>query len=539
MSRAGAVRVVQAIAVAAVLARAPAASAGDRPRSLYAVIIGHNDVPEAARRQDPELKPLHYADDDAALFHELMRRAGSRTFVFSVLDRDTQQRFPELADQVRLPGLAQLAAVLGEIRAAMTNDRAAGRDPVLVFIYSGHGIRGDDGRAGLVMVDGLLTREWLHDQVLATLPAALVHLFVDACHAEATVRPRDVDARTEIMPAVERERYLDSMTLARFPHVGAILASSASARSYEWDVYRSGVFAHQLLSALRGAADVNGDERIEYSEAAAYLAAANSQVDERARLNIVVSPPRIDRRATIVDLTSLKGHFHLRGRAEGAWSGPFFVETESGFRLVDVFAERMATVSLRLPAGVPLYLVRRDGEVALTGQDGRTMGLSSLIPAASSLRPRGGVELSLRRGLFAAPFGPSFYRGYVSQREDFVPVSLLPDPPPPSEGETPGPARSGSRTKAIGTGLLVSAGAAGAAAAVFTGLMLKARADYADTSLEGPALEARDRYHRYQWLSVAAAGAALALAGVGATLLFVPADAGSSSNLNLMAAGKF
>jgi hypothetical protein len=75
---------------------------------------------------------------------------------------------------------------------------------------------------------------------------------------------------------------------------------------------RLAIFSHETLSGLRGAADVNGDRRIEYSELSAFLTAANRDIaNPRARPSIVVRVPALDRRAPIVDLARVEGSGRL------------------------------------------------------------------------------------------------------------------------------------------------------------------------------------------------------------------------------------
>ncbi len=98
----------------------------------------------------------------------------------------------------------------------------------------------------------------------------------------------------------EVEQVMADTTLGRFHNVGAIVAAATNGQTHEWDQYHQGVFTHELLSGLRGAADVNEDSAIEYSELGAYLSAANREVpDLRARLKVITSPPR--RRSTLAD----------------------------------------------------------------------------------------------------------------------------------------------------------------------------------------------------------------------------------------------
>jgi hypothetical protein len=477
-------------------------------------------VPVALRNgANDALAALHYADDDAATFHRFMRSVSARSYLLSVLDSDSQRRFPDLVAEARVPTQAELAAVVETVRKAMERDRAAGREPVLVFFYSGHGVRDQTGAAGLALHDGALSQETLYDRILAVLPARVAHVIVDACHAEAVVRPRDVDARVEPLTADEIQTTMQTVTLARFPHVGALLASTSSAQSFEWDAYRGGVFAHEVLSGLRGAADVNGDGRIEYSELAAFLAAANLRIaDARARPQIVVQAPRTDRRAPIVDLARSEGQFRLSGRASGPWAEPFFVETSSGVRLADVFAERDAPIALRLPAGESLYLVRPDGEVAIAPRAGEVIALGDLPPAAPRARARGALDDAMRKGLFATAFGSAFYRGYVSQQQDLVSVDF----PEEIVADRLASRPSSAAARTAGRVMLWTGVAAAAVAGVFGGLAWSAESQYNATNVERTATDARDRFYRYRDWGVATGAGALALVGAGLALSYWP-----------------
>jgi hypothetical protein len=508
---------------------------------VYTVSIGENEIPRSVPAADTEgLKALRYADDDAAAFHSFMSGMSRRALLLSVLDAETQRRFPELVAAARVPSLAELKQVVASLRQAMEEDLAAGREPVLVLFYSGHGVRDRDGAPGLALFDGVLGQAALYDDVLARLPARFVHLIVDACHAEAVVRPRDAEAEVEALAPGEQEAYLRAATLARFPHVGSLLASSAGAESFEWEAYRGGVFAHEVLSGLRGGADVNGDGRVEYSELAAFLAAANTQIaDPQVRPQIVVQPPRTDRHAPIVELAALGGHFRLGGRALARWSGPFHVETESGVRLLDVNPERGAQIAYRLPAGVRLFVVwgDREAEIPPTGGGGE-VAVEGLVQRPLRARARGAAQTSMRKGLFATAFGPGFYRGYVSREGDLVPVlfapeaagpdiePMLPTLPTSPISPTSAPllsarpaARDGAR--AAGQVLLAGAGAAAVASGVLAVLAWNAEARYEATTFEKPAAEERARFERYRGLAWGfAAGAGVAGAAAAALLLW-------------------
>ena len=105
-------------------------------------------------------------------------------------------------------------------------------------------------------------------------------------------------------PTRTLKAFLEEEQLERYPRAGVIVATSGDQETHEWSRYHGGILSHELRSALSGAADVNGDGRIEYSELRAFLAAANARVQEprgaRRRLRARArarSPPRARRSA--------------------------------------------------------------------------------------------------------------------------------------------------------------------------------------------------------------------------------------------------
>lgn len=516
-------RVVVALVVILLPALACAA-----PGPVYSIVIGQNSIAPSLQGDARGLVTLRYADDDAFKFFSLMEHASRRAFLLSVPDADTQRRFPQLIARAASPTLAELERVVAAVVRAMTDDRAKGEEPELVFFFSGHGLKDEHGGASLSLLDAALTRAWLYERLLAAIPARFVHLLIDACHAEALVRPRDANAQMETLEEAERAAYVDAETLARFPHVGAVLAATANAQSFEWDGYRGGVFAHQLLSGLRGGADVNGDGLVEYSEIAAFLSAANLHVrDARAQLQIVVRAPPLQRRAPLMSLSHLAQQFELRGRAEGAWSKGFFVETAAGERLVDVFPEPATPLALRLPRGQRLYLVWPDQEVEIPPQSGGTLLLSGLRGRPPRAQARGSLDTALREGLFRARYGPAFYAGYVSQRDDLVAVPMLPEPSVASQSgrETPASTPPGQTSASVAKALLVGSGIAAIATGVTAGLMLKTRGEYLDEPYEHRAYQLRGRFYVLRTIAAVSGGVTIACAGTSLALFALPTSA--------------
>lgn len=94
---------------------------------------------------------------------------------------------------------------------------------------------------------------------------------------------------------------------------------------------RGGVFTHELLSALSGAADVNADRRVEYSEVQAFIASANRAIhDPRAVPRIVAFPPAIDHHRAIVALADFGSSTILAGKIRSAPSGTFGSSSRTG-----------------------------------------------------------------------------------------------------------------------------------------------------------------------------------------------------------------
>lgn len=403
-------------------------SAAAAPKHVYVLAIGNNssaptrEGPNGTNGQTLEQEPLHYADDDAAAFFEFTEPFAKMGVLLVDMDADTRRRFPTEAAIARPATIAQLRAAVGGLRAAVLQDQANGVQASVLIFYSGHGAR-SAGEAHLVLRDAALTRDLLYDEVLAALPAQYIHLFVDACYAEAVVRPRDVDASVVQLGPDLLNQYENTRTLTRFPNVGAVIASTGASQTHEWDVYGHGVFTEELLSGLRGAADVNGDGRIEYSELQAFLAAANREVkDVRARLAVVIRPPTADQHTAIVDLAALGAQSRLSGIPGSA--GHIFLEDHFGNRLADLHGEIGSAVSLVLPPGRVIYLHGRHGEAQISLHPGETVMFSQLTLSESSARARGAMGDAMAMGLFASPFGPSYYRGFVDEASEVVPVEF-------------------------------------------------------------------------------------------------------------------
>jgi hypothetical protein len=475
--------------------------------ALFSLAVGYNGLP--AGPHDSGAGVLSFADDDALAVHELARTVARRSVVLTIPDRATQARYPS-SREARPPSVAELRRALAELGADIERAARAGDEVAVWFFYSGHGWLDDSGRANLTLADGALSQEMLYNEVLPALPGRTVHLMIDACHAEALIRPRDVNAETVEMSATEVASASLRGRLARLPSVGVMMASASNTQAHEWDDYQTGVFTHELLSGLRGGADVNGDGRIEYSEMAAFLAAANREVtDPRARLTTLVVAPKLYPRVAIVDTRDGRNIARLQGRAYHL--GRFQVDDERGNRLLDMRAEAGFVVDIAVPAGQPILLSNEYGEATILTSADHATNVEELLLRKEHLRHRSAVAESMRRGLFAAEFGPSYYEGFVDSADrQIVPVDMV----PAGVRVVAGPTLRSGRNPAAWSAFAVGAVSL-ATAGVFAFLAARAYNNFQDTSLERPSIAARDQYQRYSVAAISAAAVSVLCGGLG------------------------
>jgi hypothetical protein len=383
----------------------------------FALVIGSNET------QSKEQQPLRFADDDAARIAELWLELDAEVELLTVFDQASQARFPTLVKRAEQPTQVQLEAAWARLLSKMQEAKAAGRELELLIYYAGHGDVGPDGQGFLTLANGdALTRNDLFGKLLGASPADHNHVIVDACRSEQFVLSRG-EWQPDRGPTDYGEsvrEYLDGNHLGAHPNTGVVLAHSVDQQTHEWEHWEGGVFTHQLISGLRGGADINGDGRIEYSELGAFVSAANSGVgDRRARLEVAVRPPRGDERAPLL--------VHERVAEQrvllfaGADAGRYSLEDARGVRLADLNHASGQPAYLRLPSG-PIYLYRHDpadgrriGEAKLASSDAGVIALGRLEFDEPQSDARGPIDDALRTGLFKVAYGSGYYAGYTDQ----------------------------------------------------------------------------------------------------------------------------
>lgn len=373
-----------------------------------AVVVAFNEP------DTPSQTPLRYADDDGVLWAEVLQRLGYETQLLTVPDVDTARRGSPFLQRARPPTLEALRRVVAQVREANLADRARGRTTDTLFVYVGHGDVDASGRAYLTLLQDRLHREALVAEVVDRVGADFVHLIVDACHAAGVLSMRGGDpevlARLGELLAQEASR--------NRPTVGSAFAESDAGQTHEWSRLRAGVFSHVVRSALLGAADVNLDGRIEYSELEGFAAAALAGVTGApARLHLRLSPPAQDPRRPLVAQAPRGPQLALPAELEDT---RLTITDLDGTRLVELHRLPGQALVLRLPIRNAYWVASPTAE-ARVPLDALPAGLPPLAELERS--SRGPEAEGLERGLFQVPFGRAFYEGFVAQAQR-VPVDF-------------------------------------------------------------------------------------------------------------------
>lgn len=383
--------------------------------SSYALVIGYNAPPDGMK----DLETLRYADDDALRYAMHFESFTEKTWLLSVLDDETQLQNPHAADGTQVPTWKAIDSVIADVRKRIAAAKERGDDAVFYLAYSGHGAKDQKGNYFLTLKDGGITQQSLYERIVANVPAKYHHLIIDACHAEAIVGARGAQGgmfdkeKTAKVKAIEPQSFTQGSYRERFQSVGTIVGTTADSETHEWSKIRAGVFTHAVLSALSGAADVNTDGRVEYSELHAFVAAATRTfTDPRNRPRVVALPPKVNMHAPLLDrpASAQKGSI-LSGMASAL--GHFFIELSNGRRLLDCNVAGDLPLRLWLPNGTRAFVRTDDMEAEIEARSEGETRFADLRLRPRAQTARGSLEADYRQALFAAPFGVSYYRGFV------------------------------------------------------------------------------------------------------------------------------
>ena len=437
-------RLIVLLFAAAAVLPATQARAESAP-SMYAVIVANN------RSLDPEVAPLRFADDDGAKYYEMLEAAGADVTLLTVLDPDAQRRYTEAASVAVPPTKRALDNALDQVFDKIAEDAAAHRKSHFVFIYSGHGDVGPNREGYINLLDAKFRRSELFREVIQPSPATYNHIILDACHAYYMVNKRGGNDKSGNY-ADQVRSFLSAEELSRYPNTGVILAASSESETHEWGKWESGIFSHELRSALLGAGDVNQDGQVTYDEAAACVEAANSSIDvPKARLKVFYQAPAAKLDVPLISSSRFKKSAHLTVPANMA--GKYYVEDSRGIRTADFNFSAEQPVRIALPGEAPFFLRTDDKEADIEGKKNRDILASNLTFREISSASRGSVEQSFRRDLYKTPFGNGFFKGMLAMRGE-APQPAATVAPQADAGPNRRPAKAAGWTL-LGAGIAV------------------------------------------------------------------------------------
>lgn len=363
----------------------------------YAVVVGYNSS------DDPAVPALRYADDDAAQTAALLTELGVEVILLAELDADSRRLYPGLTPAT--PDRAGLERAMAMVNLRMREARAQGHAAHFFFVYSGHGdVEHDEGYVHLR--DGRL---WRHQvwQLLRASDAAVNHVVIDACKSYFMVYERG--------PGGVRARVAGAWapTDGLPENTGVLVSTSTAADSHEWEAWLSGVFSHEVRSALRGAADLDLDGRITYDEIAAFVWTANAAVPHpRYRPQVFARAPKLHP-GFFLDTRAARSDALVVTAPEPRH---YYLEDGDGFRLADFNLAANHTVSLHIPPRRPLYLRQPNSGLEYELPVGKALRLETLTSSPVRARSRGAEHASFQK-LFGRPFGPGAIVAWQSEEQ--------------------------------------------------------------------------------------------------------------------------
>ncbi len=377
---------------AAVMVAVLASGAAEARWARFALVVGYNES------DDAQLSPLRYADDDAVKHSQLLGLMTERTVLLTQLDAESRALYGGAVAH-RAPTRANVLTALESLHADMARAKARGDDPVLFFVYSGHGNYDQEGRGYVHLEDGRFTTRDTYYEVLGPSEGEQPHhvvLVVDACNAALLVNSRG--------PTRQRAT-TTSLRLENYPRVGVILSSSSVGEVHEWGRLVSGVFSHEVRSALMGAGDLNDDGAVTFPELAAFVAAANAQVkNAEYRIKPYIRPPLSAPNMPILSFKDAR--FPARLRIDASLSGRTHLLNTELLRFADFNKAGASGFWLGLPGTDGFTLVRGATEYVVPAGARGDLQVASLSSRATETLAGRGADRYFEERLFAEPLSP-------------------------------------------------------------------------------------------------------------------------------------
>ena len=363
----------------------------------FALIIGAN------KSVDEELKPLKYADDDAARYFDLMQTLGARTYLLARLDDNTARLHPEASGEAQIPGGDELTGVVALLKGNVKLARQRGARTEFYLFYAGHGNM-KEGRGYITTENSRIYGPDVLSQIVDPISADQTHLIIDACYSFFLAYGRGAGGSHR---KVEKLDGLQS--LANRKNIGLLLSTSSAAESHEWESFQSGVFSHEIRSALYGAADADHDGMISYREIAAFVANANEAIpNEKYRPRLHARPPQ--NQASLIDINpAMVRHIEVAGSN----NGHYLLENDSGVRLLDFHNASGQRMRLARTGESLLFLrnLTNNTEYAINPSE-EPVQIASLTGTTPKVQDRGAAHHSFKK-LFQEPFDQSVVDSYT------------------------------------------------------------------------------------------------------------------------------
>jgi hypothetical protein len=341
-----------------------------------------------------------------------------------------------------------------------------------------------------------------------------VHLVIDACHAGGVVGvrgafDRELEAKPVSLRPEDKDALVSRYSLNRFPNVGVLVATTQGQEAHEWSRIEAGVFTYEVSSALLGAADVNGDLRVEYGEVAAFVAAANQAIPNPDAVPELLARAPQSKGALLLDLTQLERTLVLTGKPTAR---KFYIELSDGERWLEAHLPSDGRMALALPLQAGSFLRTDDSEAEIPNTTSRVVFVDSLKFAPLSVASRGSVERALRDKLFWQTYGADYYRQFaatsVLPRVDFT---IAPRNVPSYGSERRPGSSSASAAPAVALG--VTAGLATLTALVSSYYAVSSYQDFRHEERQRQAADLRSDVTRFRNIALTA-GAVGVVAGL-------------------------
>jgi hypothetical protein len=358
----------------------------------FAVVIGNNTS------DSPKVKHLRYADDDAIATHRLLEQAGVESTLLVNPDAETRRLHPDLVPGGP-PARERLLALFQGLAARMRELKDRGGEVEFLLIYSGHG-NVAHGEGYIVLEGGKLTRRDLYAEILSKSPANRNHVVVDACKSYFLAFGKGSGG--------ERRAYsrhlIEKADASVFTNTGFVLSTSSDRDSHEWERFRAGVFSHEVRSALRGGADIDGNGCITYGELGAFLKTANANIiNARYLPEFIIRPPGDSPGELSEEIIAWGGDRDVLILDDASW-GHVYVETSRGERVMDAHPADGERFVLHMPPDLPAYL-RDDRETReVVVESGGESVFSALAARAVDVGRKGSLHTAFE-DLFSEPFG--------------------------------------------------------------------------------------------------------------------------------------